>query len=112
MRLRGIILRIEKRSEESFMTMRHGVVCAVGSFLILPAVLSAQVTHGEKPKLPAPYTTRSAGNGPRKEAPPAGFLPTVPTGFRVNVFAEDFKTPRWLAVAPNGDIFVAETGAN
>jgi len=30
----------------------------------------------------------------------------------VNVFAEDFKTPRWLAVAPNGDIFVAETGAN
>ena len=29
-----------------------------------------------------------------------------------NVFAADFKTPRWLAVAPNGDIFVAETGAN
>jgi glucose/arabinose dehydrogenase len=30
----------------------------------------------------------------------------------VNVFAEGFKVPRWLAAAPNGDIFVAETGAN
>ena len=70
------------------------------------------MTHGQKPQLPAPYSTKSAGNGPRNEAPPAGFLPTVPQGFHINVFAADFKTPRWLTVAPNGDIFVAETGAN
>jgi glucose/arabinose dehydrogenase len=94
------------------MKMRVRSISAFGAVLIFPALLSAQVTHGEKPKLPAPYSTRSAGNGPRKEAPPPGFLPKVPQGFRVNVFAEDFKTPRWLAVAPNGDIFVAETGAN
>ncbi len=94
------------------MKMRLCAVSAISSVLILPAILSAQVTHGQKPQLPAPYSTKSAGNGPSKEAPPAGFLPTVPQGFRVNVFAEDFKTPRWLAVAPNGDIFVAETGAN
>jgi glucose/arabinose dehydrogenase len=43
--------------------------------------------------------------------PPAGFLPTVPQGFRVNLFAKDFKRPRWLTVAPNGDIFLADTGA-
>ena len=30
----------------------------------------------------------------------------------MNVFAEGLKTPRWLGRAPNGDIFVAETGAN
>jgi len=35
----------------------------------------------------------------------------VPQGFRVNVFAKDFKGPRWLTVAPNGDIFLADTGA-
>jgi glucose/arabinose dehydrogenase len=87
-------------------------VSAIGSFLILPAVLCAQITHGQKPDLPAPYSTKSAGNGPRNEEPPAGFLPTVAQGFRVNVFAEGFKVPRWLATAPNGDIFVAETGAN
>ena len=79
--------------------------------LFLPSFLRAQITHGQKPQLPAPFATRSAGNGPRKEKPPAGFLPTVPAGFRVNVYASDFKTPRWLTVAPNGDIFLAETGA-
>ena len=94
------------------MKMRLCAFSTIGSVLILPAILSAQVTHGQKPQLPAPYSTKSAGNGPSKEAPPPGFLPTVPQGFRVNVFAEGFKTPRWLAVAPNGDIFVAETGAN
>jgi glucose/arabinose dehydrogenase len=29
----------------------------------------------------------------------------------VNIFAKDFKEPRWLTVAPNGDIFLADTGA-
>jgi len=72
---------------------------------------SAQVTYGKKPQLPAPFATRSAGNGPSKVKPPAGFLPTVPPGFHVNVFAEGFKYPRFLATAPNGDIFVADTGA-
>ncbi|MGB7284983.1 MAG: sorbosone dehydrogenase family protein [Candidatus Acidiferrum sp.] len=85
---------------------------AIASFAILPAGVQAQITHGQKPQLPAPYFTKSADNGPRNEEPPAGFLPTVPQGFRINVFAADFKTPRWMAVAPNGDIFVAETGAD
>src|SRR5262249_5476304 len=49
---------------------------------------------------------------PKDEKPPAGFLPKAPDGFRVNIFAADFKTPRWLTVAPNGDIFLAETGAD
>jgi glucose/arabinose dehydrogenase len=35
----------------------------------------------------------------------------VPAGFRVNIFATGFQEPRWLAVAPNGDIFVADSGA-
>src|SRR5271169_1779117 len=87
-------------------------ISAIGSFLLLPAVLSAQITHGQKPQLPEPYATKSAGNGPHNEEPPEGFLPTASQGFRVNVFAEGFKVPRWLATAPNGDIFVAETGAN
>ena len=89
----------------------RAVSVAVG-LLSLPALLSAQITHGQKPKLPAPYATKSAGNGPDKEAPPEGFLPTVPPGFRINVFAADFKVPRWMMVAPNGDIFVAENGAD
>jgi glucose/arabinose dehydrogenase len=73
--------------------------------------LAAQVTHGQKPKLPAPFESKSAGNGPDREKPPAGFLPTVPEGFRINIFANGFKVPRWLTVAPNGDIFLADSGA-
>ena len=79
--------------------------------LIVPGIVSSQVTHGEKPNLPAPFATKSAGNAPDKVAAPAGFLPAVPQGFHINIFAKDFKRPRLLTVAPNGDIFLAETGA-
>jgi glucose/arabinose dehydrogenase len=48
-------------------------------------------------------------NGPVVVPPPAGFEPHVPPGFRVNVFARGFENPRWLATAPNGDIFVADS---
>lgn len=79
--------------------------------LFLPAVASSQITHGKKPRLPAPFATPPAGNGPDRPKAPEGFLPTVPDDFHISVFATGFQTPRWLAVAPNGDIFVAETGA-
>jgi glucose/arabinose dehydrogenase len=91
--------------------MRARNIFVLAFALVLPCLMQAQVTHGQKPKLPVPFTTKSAGNGPEKTKPPAGFLPTVPPGFRLNVFATDFKHPRWLTVAPNGDIFLADTGA-
>ena len=82
------------------------------SLLIIPGSLQAQVTHGQKPSLPAPFATRSSDNAPGEVRMPEGFLPTVPNGFRVNVFAKDFKGPRLLTLAPNGDIFLADTGAD
>src|SRR5713101_4945382 len=102
---------LEGFMSRKFMSAIFRTTVGVAASLILPSLLPAQITHGKKPELPAPFATRSAGNGPRKEKPPAGFLPTVPAGFRVNVYAADFKAPRWLTVAPNGDIYLAETGA-
>jgi glucose/arabinose dehydrogenase len=87
------------------------IACLSAFSVFLASSLPAQVTHGQKPKLPPPFETKSAGNGPSGTKPPAGFLPTVPPGFRVNVFAKDFKYPRWVTVAPNGDIFLADAGA-
>lgn len=85
-------------------------IAAFIALLFLPALLPAQVTHGVKPQLPAPFATKSAGNPPEQDKPPKGFLPTVPAGFQINIFASDFKEPRWLTVAPNGvDIFLADT---
>jgi glucose/arabinose dehydrogenase len=80
--------------------------------LSVPLAAKAQVTRGQKPNLPAPFATKSAGNAPEKALAPEGFLPTVPKGFHINVFAKNFKRPRLLTVAPNGDVFLAETGAN
>lgn len=91
--------------------MRGRSLFFLAFLLSLPGLAPAQITHGQKPKLPRPFATKSAGNGPEMTKPPAGFLPTVPPGFHLNVFATDFKHPRWLTVAPNGDIFLAENGA-
>ena len=73
---------------------------ALGALLFLPSILPAQVTNGKKPELPAPFATKSAGNPPENAMPPKGFLPTVPSGFRVNVFAANFDEPRWLRSRP------------
>lgn len=51
-------------------------------------------------------------NHPVVAAPPPGFQPRLPPGFRANIVASGFKTPRWLAFAPSGDLFVAESGAD
>src|SRR6266404_8727098 len=94
--------------------MMHSLFQVLVSSVVLlfaPALLTAQVTHGKKPQLPLPYATKSSANGPDNVGPPQGFLPTVPAGFKVNVFAAGFKRPRWLIVAPNHDIFLADTGA-
>lgn len=36
----------------------------------------------------------------------------VPTGFMVNVFAENLDSPRWLQLTPKGDVLVTETPAD
>ncbi len=42
---------------------------------------------------------------------PAGVMPQVPKGFDVEVFASGFDQPRVMRVAPNGDVFLAESGS-
>ncbi len=61
--------------------------------------------------LPAPYATRSSNNGPSEAPVPAGALPKAPPGFAVTRFATGLEEPRAIRVAPNGDVFVAETAA-
>jgi glucose/arabinose dehydrogenase len=50
-------------------------------------------------------------NYPVVVLPPPNFQPQVPPGFKVSVFAKGFTAPRWLAVALNGDVFVADSEA-
>jgi len=62
--------------------------------------------------LPPPYNTESVDNGPKIVPRPEGASPKVPEGFQVNVFAEKLRKPRQIKVAPNGDLFVAESREN
>ncbi len=69
--------------------------------------------------LPPPYTTTSVDNSVQYVKPPgdADFKGTpaslaVPPGFTVKLFAKNLWNPRCLRVAPNGDIFLAETGGS
>jgi glucose/arabinose dehydrogenase len=58
--------------------------------------------------LPKPYATASGFRPPEVIARPEGVMPRVPDGFTVNVFAQGLDNPRWMALAPNGDVFLSE----
>lgn len=71
--------------------------------------------HIKPSDMPAPPTDtgpeKSVARTAKVVAPPQGALPKVPDGFAVEVFARGFKQPRTLRVAPNGDVFLSESGA-
>jgi len=60
-------------------------------------------------KLPAPFATPSAREFPAVVAKPGDAALKLPQGFKIDVFTRDVDGPRVMRVAPNGDIFVAET---
>jgi hypothetical protein len=59
-----------------------------------------------------PQPAASASYTARVTARPAGAALKVPPGFKVEPFAGDLRNPRQLRVAPNGDVFIAESGAD
>ena len=61
--------------------------------------------------LPPPFATSSTANMSQHEGWTGGELPKAPSGFTVEQFATGLNMPRVIRIAPNGDIFVAETGA-
>ena len=61
--------------------------------------------------LPAPGASRSAANPSWVVARPEGAWPKALEGFAVSLFASGLKEPRVVRVAPNGDVFVAESVA-
>ena len=59
--------------------------------------------------LPAPFSTPSATNFSKVIGWKDSELPIAPQGFHVEKFADGFSHPRWIYVADNGDIFIAES---
>lgn len=69
------------------------------------------VIHKITPEdLPRPYATRSSNNHANLVAKPEYARPLVPDGFKVELYASGLVNPRLIRTAPNGDLFVAESG--
>jgi glucose/arabinose dehydrogenase len=61
-------------------------------------------------EMPAPNTTPPNYLAPYTFGRPTGLAPRSPKGFSVSIFAANVGDARWLAVAPNGDVFLAASG--
>ncbi len=81
------------------------------SLFLLTAGMSLSVlevaAQADTVKLPEPYATPSV----RIDCKVIGWngrKPAAPAGFTVEEFARGFSNPRWVYVAPSGDVFVSD----
>lgn len=83
------------------------ILCTV-LMLTIGGFLSSVHSQINPPVLPEPYATPLVNNFSKVIGWSDGKMPVTPKGFTVTRFAEDFHNPRWIYVAPNGDVFVSE----
>lgn len=65
-------------------------------------------TATQQVSLPEPFATKSVKNYSKVVPWPAGKTPVAPPGFTVSKYADALDNPRWIYVAPNGDVLVAQ----
>jgi glucose/arabinose dehydrogenase len=104
-----------------------GVICIGGAATFAaapPQLLTGQAAYGDwkadapgirrkitAADLPPPFATPAVRETARVIAQPPDARLSVPAGFSVTLFADHLDNPRAIRVAPNGDIFVAESSA-
>jgi glucose/arabinose dehydrogenase len=67
------------------------------------------ITMSIRDTLPPPFSTKSVTNFSKVIGWKGSQAPRAPDGFTVTKFAEGLEHPKWIYVADNGDIFVAES---
>ena len=67
--------------------------------------------HIRAADLPPANLAASKSNGVRVASRTGNEKPVVPPGFQASLFAAGLDHPRQMRVAPNGDVFVVESGA-
>src|SRR4051812_47158398 len=76
---------------------------------LLVAAAGVLVAAQQAPQLPAPFATESANNAPRVvDAPPGARLETPP-GFSVETWATGFDAPRFMLLAPGGEVLLSDS---
>jgi glucose/arabinose dehydrogenase len=94
------------RSSRRMMCVGAGLLAVAGA--AMAADHPGQKFQISPASLPKPYATPAAGNQAEDIPRPAGMMPDLPRGFSASVFADHLSNARWMAVAPNGDVFLAE----
>jgi glucose/arabinose dehydrogenase len=85
----------------------RGILLGAGALLAASALFFA----ADNPKLPAPYATPSANNGPRVIAKPGDARLAVPAGFTVDIWSDDgYVRPRFMMLGPGNEIILADSG--
>ena len=98
--------------------MRRHIAVALSLALFVGGAMAAELPQpvGQKfhvgpGDLPKPYASGGGSNPSDEVVRPTAVPLLVPPGFRANIFHEGFRHARWLAVAENGDVFVADSRA-
>jgi glucose/arabinose dehydrogenase len=82
--------------------------------IFLSAVLFAGAAFlfhaAQNPQLPPPYATKAVVNGPKVIPQPEGAKLSVPPGFHVEIWAEDFNVPRAMMLGPSNEVILSDSG--
>jgi glucose/arabinose dehydrogenase len=79
------------------------------SLILLLAVCAQGQVQQQAATLPAPFATQSVTNGPRVVERPEGAKLTLPKGFEVEEYMGGFKVPRFMLLAPGGEILISDS---
>lgn len=82
---------------------------ALLSALIAFAVAWSLQAAENSPQLPPPYATPSVYNFPIVVPKPNNVELRLPPGFHMEVFAEGFQVPRFMILAPGGEVLVSDS---
>ena len=94
--------------------MRVGIGVFAGLALLGSSALAeapGTTFHVKASELPQPFATPGVENSSHAVPRPDGALPQVPKGFSISLYASGLSHPRFMALAPNGDVFLSEPDA-
>jgi glucose/arabinose dehydrogenase len=101
-----------QENEMNRMTRTPALILASLIFMAFPALaidMPGETFNISPKNLPKPHATPAVDGTSQKIPRPANAWPLVPKGFAVSVFASGLGYARWMAVAPNGDVFLAQS---
>lgn len=92
-------------------TAKHPVLTGQAAFTDAAHESPGVRRHLTLADLPGPLEEQSVDNGPTVVPRRANQWPIAAKGFKVDLYAAGLDNPRLLRVAPNGDLFLAESAS-